>query len=267
MRAHLSTSLCRLPMLQALLLDNPHGFPVDYELSLSSQVFSVSPAAGTIKPRSSCQVSVKWTPGSAACKAAAKQVPAQQSEGAGGVSKPAAVAAAGGVGALPRRLSKAGSTSAGKLGTTAAVAAAGAVSSKGTAAKQVPADAAHNAKAAPDSSIPAGAGPGSTIPTNNNSITVQLPAGAAASAPVAAGAVGCTHMGYLVLKLRGGGDVPPKKVMLYGELPASLLKFTVKEINLGPVPLFEQQTTLVQIKNMGSTDAAYRVSRRRHLFP
>jgi hypothetical protein len=64
----------------------------------------------------------------------------------------------------------------------------------------------------------------------------------------------------MTLTLKGGGDVPPKKVMLYGELPASLMKFAVKEINLGPVPLFEQQTSLVQVKNMGSTDAAYRVS-------
>jgi hypothetical protein len=239
-------------MLQALLLDNPHGFPVDYELSLSSQVFSVSPAAGTIKPRSSCQVPVKWTPGSAAGKAAAKQAPAQQAEAASSVQKPAAAAVAGGVGASSRRLSKVGSTSAGKLG-----AAPGAVSSKGTAAKRGPAD----AKAAPSSSINAGAAAqGSALPANTSSITVELPAGAAASAPVAAAAVGCTHTGYLVLKLRGGGDVPPKKVMLYGELPASLLKFTVKEIILGPVPLFEQQTTLVQIRNMGSTDAAYRVS-------
>jgi hypothetical protein len=64
----------------------------------------------------------------------------------------------------------------------------------------------------------------------------------------------------MTLNLRGGGDVPSKKVMLYGELPPSLLKFTAKEINLGPIPLWEQQTALVQIKNTGSTDAAYRVS-------
>jgi hypothetical protein len=107
-----------------------------------------------------------------------------------------------------------------------------------------------------DSRTPAGSG--SAIAANSSSITVELPAGAAAAAAPAA--VGFQHTGYMTLTLKGGGDVPPKKVMLYGELPASLMKFAVKEINLGPVPLFEQQTALAQIKNLGSTDAAYGVS-------
>lgn len=89
---------------------------------------------------------------------------------------------------------------------------------------------------------------------------MELPADPSPAAAAPASAVGCQHTGYMTLNLRGGGDVPSKKVMLYGELPPTLLKFTAKEINLGPIPLWEQQTALVQIKNAGSTDAAYRVS-------
>lgn len=243
------------------MLDNPHNFPVDYEWSLSSQVFSVTPVSGTIKPKSSCQVSVKWTPGFSACKAANKQAPVQP-EALPAKPQAAASTAAAGAGSPARKLSKSGSSSAGRSGAAAKAAAAAAVGGQ-SPSKHTPADRTASSKAAAaaaDSRGPSGAGSSASIPTNTSSITVELPAGMAPLAPAAASAVGCQHTGYMTLNLKGGGDVPPKKVMLYGELPASLLKFATKEINLGPVPLFEQQTALVQIRNTGSTDAAYRVS-------
>lgn len=40
-----------------------------------------------------------------------------------------------------------------------------------------------------------------------------------------------------------------------------LLKFKEKEVNLGPVPLHEQQTVVVQLKNHGVAEASYRVRR------
>lgn len=252
------------------MLDNPHNFPVDYEWSLSSQVFSATPVSGTIRPKSSCQVSVKWTPGSSACKAAQKQAAIQSEAAAEKPQAAAAVAAAAaGTGSQVQKLSKTGSSSAGRSGAAAKAAAAATADGSQSPSKRTAAAgsglaaAAASGKAAAavaDNKGPSGAGSTASIPTNTSSITVELPAGMAPLAPAAASAVGCQHTGYMTLKLKGGGDVPPKKVMLYGELPASLLKFAAKEINLGPVPLFEQQTALVQIKSTGSTDAAYRVS-------
>jgi len=281
------------------MLDNPHGFPVEYEWSLSSPVFTVSPLTGTVKPRSSCQVSVKWTPGSAAGGAAPKAARQQPLEGAaaaseGSPSQAAPKAASSGAG-VSRKLSKTGSVGASAANRAATAAAAGApsqssgrspsrpqskestskqpsstsvpgVAMPGSAAQQSSASPAASARGAAAANGPSVSGGSSSIPTNNSSITVELPADAVAPPPAAAASVGCQHTGYMTLKLKGGGDVPPKKVMLYGELPASMLKFASKELNLGPVPLFEQQTTLVQVKNAGSTDAAFRVSVLRPVF-
>lgn len=118
-----------------------------------------------------------------------------------------------------------------------------------------------------NTAAPAGANAARPNSLLSAGITVELPedvAAAAAAAAVAAAAataaMGCQHTGFMSLKLKGGGDLPPKKVMLHGELPASLLKFTDKELHLGPVPLHEEQTVLVHLQNTGSTDAAYRVS-------
>lgn len=262
---------------QALTLDNPHTFPVDYEWALSSQVFSVTPSSGTIKPRSSQQVAVKWTPAlSSSAKATSKQ-PSTQPKAAGvqqAATAAASAAAQAAPGSSPRKLSKTGSTGSSRRATAAPGAAPDSSprlsrpSSKGPASG-LASDAGPSAnptpRQKPDGRGGAAAdrresGAGSSIPANSSSITVELPADMSPAAPAAASAVGCQHTGYMTLQLRGGGDMPCKKVMLYGELPPSLLKFTAKEINLGPIPLCEQQTALVQIKNTGSTDAAYRVS-------
>jgi len=64
----------------------------------------------------------------------------------------------------------------------------------------------------------------------------------------------CQQLSFMKLMLKGGGDAPPK-VVLHGELPAGLLKFREKEVNMGPVPLHQQQTVVVQLKNAGADDA------------
>jgi hypothetical protein len=206
-KAFKATFICRgtvhdvLPLcLQSLIMENPHNFPVDFEWVLSSPVFSVSPAAGIVKPKASCSVAVRWTPGTAAAAAAAgggKQLAAQQS------SKSAAAATQPGAAT--------GSSS-------------------------------------------------SSITGNKTALMVQLPPDAGAEAEAAAASAGCQHTGFMTLKLKGGADAAPKKVMLHGELPVGLLKFKEKEINLGAVPLGCQQTFVAQLKNVGNADASFRVS-------
>ena len=44
-----------------------------------------------------------------------------------------------------------------------------------------------------------------------------------------------------------------------GNCSCRLLKFKEKEVSLGPVPLHEQQTTVVQLKNYGNAEASFRV--------
>ncbi|KAF6261116.1 hypothetical protein COO60DRAFT_1637017 [Scenedesmus sp. NREL 46B-D3] len=94
---------------------------------------------------------------------------------------------------------------------------------------------------------------------NKTALMVQLPPNAGAESAAAAAMAGCQHTGFMTLKLKGGADAAPKKVMLHGELPVGLLKFKEKEINLGAVPLGCQQTFVAQLKNVGSADASYRV--------
>jgi hypothetical protein len=183
-------------------MENPHNFPVDYDWALSSPMFSVSPASGTVKPKASCSVAVRWTPGNAAATAASsgdKHLTAQQS------SKGAPGAAT-----QPGKATGTGSNSSNSTG-------------------------------------------------NKTALMVQLPPDLGADT-AAAETVGCQHTGFMTLKLRGGADAAPKKVMLHGELPVGLLKFKDKEINLGAVPLGCQQTFVVQLKNVGNADASYRVS-------
>lgn len=264
-------------VVQALMLDNPQPFPVDYEWCLSSPVFSVTPATDTIKPRSTCQVAVKWVPGAAAGRAgagakqlaAAAHTQAERPAVATGPQKAAAAAPSGqtaGASSPARKLSKTGSQ--GASSTAAAAAPGSRPLSKQASGKKPGAPSAEATPRSKASQAAAGAAASDSstasgpIPTNSNSsITVELPAESAAPAPAAASAVGCQHTGYMTLKLKGGGDVPPKKVLLYGELPASMIKFAAKELNLGHVPLFEQQAAMVQLKNVGSTDAAFRVRR------
>lgn len=64
--------------------------------------------------------------------------------------------------------------------------------------------------------------------------------------------------GHMTLKLKEGAEAP-MRVHLHGELPAGVLKFKERELNLGPVPVGVPQTVVVQIKNSGAGDAAYRV--------
>lgn len=191
-----------LSCLQSLIMENPHNFPVDYEWALSSPVFSVSPASGIVKPKASCSVAVRWTPGTAA---------------------PAATASAN------KQLSAQQSSKSGQGGAAAAQSAA----STGTS---------------------------SSSSGNKTALMVQLPPDAGAEAAAAAAAASCQHTGFMTLKLKGGADAAPKKVMLHGELPVGLLKFKEKEINLGAVPLGCQQTFVAQLKKVGNADASYRVS-------
>jgi hypothetical protein len=190
--------------MQSLIMENPHNFPVDYEWALSSPVFAVSPASGTVKPKASCSAAVRWTPGTAAAAApgAGKQLVAQQS-------------------------------------------------SKGPSGAAVTSQ--------PGSSTGTGSSSSSSS-GNKTALMVQLPPDAGAEAAAAAAAVGCQHTGFMTLKLKGGADAAPKKVMLHSELPVGLLKFKEKEINLGAVPLGCQQTFVAQLKNAGNADASFRVS-------
>jgi hypothetical protein len=55
-----------------------------------------------------------------------------------------------------------------------------------------------------------------------------------------------------------------RRIMLRGELPAGTLKFKEKEVCLGPVPQGELQAAVVQLKNTGSADAAFRVCTASH---
>ena len=48
--------------LQALILDNPNKFPVEYTIESAGGTFSCSPNSGAVKPLSSGEVLVKWTP-------------------------------------------------------------------------------------------------------------------------------------------------------------------------------------------------------------
>jgi hypothetical protein len=258
---------------QALMLDNPHSFPVEYDWALSSPVFTVTPRTGIVKPRSSCQALVKWTPGAPGGKAAAQQPLLQPLEPP---AKPAAAsqqASASGPAAGPK-LRKSTSSIKQLAGSVAGDAAAGEASkatssrplSKESSSKQAATAASQHSQSPSTEATAAGRNRRASgsqaggLPANSSSITVELPAEPAPAAAAAAAAVGCQHTGFMTLKLKGGGDVCPKRVVLFGELPASQLKIAVKEVNVGPVPLFEQQMVLVQIKNAGSTDATFRVS-------
>jgi hypothetical protein len=196
--------------MQSLIMENYHNFPVDFEWALSSPVFAVSPASGTVKPKASCSAAVRWTPGTAAAAApgAGKQLAAQHS------SKGPSAAA---VTSQPGSSTGTGSSSSGSSG-------------------------------------------------NKTALMVQLPPDAGAEAAAVAAAVGCQHTGFMTLKLKGGADAAPKKVMMHGELSVGLLKFKEKEINLGAVPLGCQQTFVAQLKNTGNADASFRVSCRRHII-
>lgn len=215
--------------LQSFTMENTHTFPVDFEWALSSPVFSVSPVSGTVKPKSSCSVAVRWTPGTATAAAAAS--PRLQSK----VQHTAESVSAAGLDKLSSK-KQAGKGAAAEVASSAPVTAAG-------------------GKAAASGDSKSGSNGGGS---GNTAITVQLPSEAAADP--AAAAVGCQHTSFMTLKLKGGADSAPKKVMLHGELPAGMLKFKEKEVNLGPVPLGCQQTAVVQLKNAGIAEASYRVS-------
>jgi hypothetical protein len=47
---------------QTVLLDNPNGFDAQYECKLADPVFSVRPAGGVVRGRSSTEVVVRWSP-------------------------------------------------------------------------------------------------------------------------------------------------------------------------------------------------------------
>lgn len=162
-------------------MENTHNFPVEYEWVLSSQnsVFSVSPASGTIKPKSSSSVVVRWTPGHAAPVAAPK--------GKAGAAD--AAAAVGRPGSVKQTSSRDGGKA---LGTNASTAADG-------------------SKVASDA-----------IAKANTAVTVNLTgtSGPDAVAVADAAALGCQQTGFMSLKLKGGADAAPKKVVLLGELPA-----------------------------------------------
>ena len=51
----------------------------------------------------------------------------------------------------------------------------------------------------------------------------------------------------------------PKRVLLHGELPMGLLKFTEKDLDLGPVPVGVRQGAVVLLRNIGTGNAAFRV--------
>eukprot|EP00878_Enallax_costatus_P027731 GHUV01029880.1.p1 GENE.GHUV01029880.1~~GHUV01029880.1.p1 ORF type:complete len:262 (+),score=98.63 GHUV01029880.1:1719-2504(+) len=215
---------------KSLIKENTHNFAVEYEWVLLSQnaVFVATPASGTIKPKSSSSVVVRWTPGNAPPPAAPKAK-------GGAADAPAdATATVGRPGTVKRSGSK--------------------NDSKG------PQPAASGTAAAADSAKTAAA-PAEAATKRDSAVTVSLTAGSGpdAAAVADAAALGCQHTGFMTLKVKGGADVAPKKVMLLGELPAGLLKFKEKEVNLGPVPLHEQQTSVVQLKNYGNAEASFRV--------
>jgi len=209
--------------LQMLVMENPHSFPVDFEWALSDQmpIFSVTPATGVVKAKATSTCTVRWTPGLAA---KAKPKAAELGAPSGGPSSSQKGASIG-------------------------------------AQKQVKAVAPGRASPAL-SAASAGNNEGSSpVPTAkvSGAIAVELPPHAEGMA-AASDTVSCQQISFMKLMLKGGGDAPPKKVMLHGELPAGLLKFREKEVNLGPVPLHQQQTVVVQLKNAGTDDAAFRVS-------
>eukprot|EP00775_Hariotina_reticulata_P012144 gene12144-12282_t len=209
---------------QMLVVENPHNFPVDYEWALSDQspAFSVSPVSGIVKAKSTCTCTVRWTPGLAAkTKAKAAEVGAS-SGGSASVQQGASIATQ----------------------------------------KQVKAVTSGRASPAMSAGAASGNGGNSALsPLRNVSgaIAVELPPHAAEELASGVDSVTCQQTSFMKLMLKGGGDAPPKKVVLHGELPAGLLKFREKEVNLGPVPLHHQQTMVVQLKNTGTDDAAFRV--------
>lgn len=172
-------------LLQSLIMENTHNFPVEYEWVLSSQspVFAVTPTSGTIKPKTSSSVVVRWTPGQA------PPVPVPKAK-AGPADKAADAAATI---ARPSSIKRNSSKIDGKVATANAKAAASTDASKPAAAANA-----------------------------NTAVTVELAgtAGPDAAAVADAAALGCQQTGFMTLKLKGGADVAPKKVMLLGELPA-----------------------------------------------
>lgn len=173
-----------LTFLQNLIMENTHNFPVEYEWAMSNEnsVFSVSPASGTIKPKSSCSVIVRWTPGNAD-HAAIKDSAAVTAQ------PPGSASTASGRTARSKRDSTAESLKDTNTGSTAA-----AVDGK----KQ------------------------GISASTTAAVSVSLTGADAAEAVAVTdgAALGCQHTGFMSLKLKGGADAAPKKVMLLGELPA-----------------------------------------------
>lgn len=83
-------------------------------------------------------------------------------------------------------------------------------------------------------------------------------AGAGGTAAAQA-AVGLVQSAVMTLRLKGGADMP-QRVALVAELPGGCLKSKEKEVLLGAVPVGEPQTVVLQLKNTGAGEAAFRVS-------
>lgn len=178
-----NSKLTQLFLLQSLIMENTHTFPVEYEWVMSSQnsVFSVSPASGTIKPKSSCSVVVRWAPGHAA--------PTEKTKAVTAVTAADAVVTIGRPGSVSRASTKEG----------------------GKASHPNASTALDKSKVVIDANV-----------QSNTAVTVNLTGtGSVDAAAVAdAASLGCQQTGFMSLKLKGGADAAPKKVMLLGEMPA-----------------------------------------------
>jgi len=115
-------------------MSNPHNFAVDYEWEPSDPTFAITPAAGSIEPKRTVEVTVRWKPAVGAASGTATAPSAQQDATAAAAAKGGKAAAgklASGKGAAGKGAATAGSS-------PAAIASASNASSSSAAAAAAP---------------------------------------------------------------------------------------------------------------------------------
>ena len=93
---------------------------------------------------------------------------------------------------------------------------------------------------------------GAAVARAGDSASAEGAAAEAAPAPL-------VQTAAMVLHARGGGS-SPQRVSLVAELPGGSLRFKEKEVAAGPVPVGEKQVLVLQIRNNGDGEGAFRVS-------